>query len=428
MRQYQPSPSTWHPLIPLIDDSDAPNAANFDIAPEALADNAEYLYTRQGAMPGLTWGVGLTQWGTYVDELTGTGGPYPLSTLSCAPVWDAYAGRWLAGGTPGGGATSWDWLLESFDGLAWHTAFGQGVNGGLYLAIIGSPVGIAASTVDGTLGIVGSVSGNHPFVLLANAADTVCTGVTLSAPVAGHSYGVTWFAGQFVLWRAGTITNPWYVASAVVTAATTWSASAEFRSSELSWVQTPTTLALFPAISVNAPTSYMTTTDGQNWTQQALPALLAGEVVLAAWYAEDTGVWYMATGPYSAGATPATGSTRLWSSPTGIAGTWSLYTTTVPHPAYGGASIGGVQYLWLATHAQPWPSSKAYGRLAYSTDMVTWRWAALMDPTLPNVVASGFSLESNGTQLLYVNGWTDATAGCNYAASAGIGADMPIVT
>jgi hypothetical protein len=44
MRQY-PGNGTYPPNIGLIDDSDAPNASNFDVAPQGLADRTSYLFT-----------------------------------------------------------------------------------------------------------------------------------------------------------------------------------------------------------------------------------------------------------------------------------------------------------------------------------------------------------------------------------------------
>ncbi|MDC6641896.1 hypothetical protein OEZ79_27430, partial [Leclercia adecarboxylata] len=71
MRQYAPTPSTYHRTIPLIDDSDAPNASNFNPAPEALADNGADLF---GLVEhaGRNWPRGLQLWTSLPGTLGGT--------------------------------------------------------------------------------------------------------------------------------------------------------------------------------------------------------------------------------------------------------------------------------------------------------------------------------------------------------------------
>lgn len=104
---YAGNPASFPVSITLIDDADAPNASNFDLAPQGLADRTAWLRAQSGAtfaenwlpvtsVTGIAWGPALwdpisTQWLVATEQ---TGSPYNLHLMLGSGIDPIGTGSW----------------------------------------------------------------------------------------------------------------------------------------------------------------------------------------------------------------------------------------------------------------------------------------------------------------------------------------------
>lgn len=120
MRNYAGDPTLFPAAIGLIDDSDPPNAANFNPAPQANADRTAYLHDRLMSSPALNWSVRM--------NIATADGENSL-------FWDAKGRQWLVGSNK----SSTFVRMDTLDGPGAATPATSLIGGGTDI----SPSGIA---------------------------------------------------------------------------------------------------------------------------------------------------------------------------------------------------------------------------------------------------------------------------------------------
>jgi len=151
-----------------------------------------------------------------------------------------------------------------------------------------------------------------------------------------------------------------------------------------------------------AETNYLSTTDGQSWTTQAMPTLLTGEAVVGAGYDKVNGLFYCVVSTTTA--------SRIFVSTTGTSG-WTVVVgaALLPHQAQGFASNGGE----LATMM----NVNGVWRMMLSIDgAVTWGFARMN--ALPAI--AGATVEAHGNGFVYQNG-------TSYALTHQAGTPEPLI-
>ena len=115
--QYAGNPGSYPVTVGLIDDSDAPNASNFNPAPQGLADRTSYL-TRRVGLAGIDWKgrVGIT----------GLPNAPAGNTFGGCGAWDAAHAQWLLGFGDTSNNDAWVLANSGMDpsditALAWPT-------------------------------------------------------------------------------------------------------------------------------------------------------------------------------------------------------------------------------------------------------------------------------------------------------------------
>lgn len=331
MNPYIPATNDDPATIDLIDDSDAPNASNFNVAPEALANSIAYNRLRVINSNGLNWNT-FTTWG--VDS-----GSVAIAPLNY-PVYNSFLNIWLM--SYADSVENWYVLANSYDGKRFNIGdqfSNPAYNRALLTAgvsnqsSLGTPAyyGTVASPVDGSIlrifvdGNVGNVVTQH-FDVLAGTVTQATTPSLISANTTKLS-GTELVGNTWVIWYEN------YNASNIPFYSTnngaTWTASsitptAGFQINQANIVNA-LNIILFPAEGTfgTAASKYFISSDGITWTGLAMPTLNAGEYVTGATYASFQNKYYLLT-------TTATVA-RLWQSSTALAGSWTvIYTTSYP--------------------------------------------------------------------------------------------------
>lgn len=411
MDQYAGNPNSYPLTVGIVDDSDEWSADNLGVASEGTLDRTAYLFSRS-SVGGLNWPRGLSAWtGAQVAQPNGA-----FASLLCAPVWDPAYGRWLVCASEAG---SIQCVLQSYDGYAWSDFWilPTGISGSVFL------YGVVVRPSDGRVLVISpdAAFGTISAYLIAavgsgggGGADLVPTtggpwGTT--APTAPHSFsGVHFSIGTpvWVVWEGGSTAAPAFMPSTGTawSVATTWAPAGTFTVHDRAHIAAPTQILIFPSDA--APTQYMLTTDGQNWTPTALPALAAGELIIDATYDTLSGLYYFLTSTGSAG--------RLWQSPSGLTGTWTVV-STIAHRCYALKANGPELLVWTSFGSNT-DLAVTYYRAIASTDAgAHWRVTQMVTTTAPG---NYFALRASGSQFMYVNA-------AEYAASQVVGPTSQLV-
>lgn len=373
MGDYPGNPASYPANINLIDDSDPPDAAHFDLGPEALADRTAWLAARRLELAATSRSMAAN----FPSGLLA----FPFTTEG-APAWDKANGRWLIGKNTA--------LVEvSYDGLTW-TQLGASLS-----------ANVTALFVRPTDGVAVAIKASNSTIAALDPTADAWSESTGPSWVAGGLQAGTWFAGPslFIAWESRPSANErLYSASDGVH----WNADmgSQFPANfghngsqvfSIISAQSTTRLLLFSTRANFA--SYVYTDDGATFTTQAIPTLAAGEQVVGAAYDSAAGLFTIIV-------STTTGS-RVLSSPTGLVGSWTVISTHATEPAQGLVSIAGHAGSVLATIFLT--RGTAIWRAVLSVDGgLTWHFARLA----PLGAATGFlhaEEGGQGTHLLYAD-------------------------
>lgn len=375
MTDYAGNPTNFPTLIREIADTDPPDAAHFNKSAIDLADRTAYLHADlQGDQAiarayAANFPSGLLAW--------------PFVPTIAAPAWDKANARWIAGKTGS--------LVEaSIDGQNWFPLGGS---------LSADVTAIIVRPTDGLASAIKRSDSTMAWLAPATDAWTQFTGPSFDP--SGLQVG-TWFAGGgglFIAWES----RP-SAAERLYTSpdAAAWSgdlgaafpanyAHTGTQTYRIFSAQSATRLLLFTT-KANF-TSYVQTDDGATFNTLAMPTLVSGEQVVGATYDAVANAFVIMLSTSSA--------LRVLSSPTGLAGTWTVVSTHSTAAAQGLASIsspGGslLASIFLTRGGAIW-------RAMTSVDGgVTWQFARLP----PLVVAVGYFYAEpggGGTQLLYAD-------------------------
>jgi hypothetical protein len=361
----------------------------FNYVISSLAAQDTYLWQQSLKLDGINWRT-YQSWASSLVPGSGTG--VTSYAVAGAPVWLAAFGVWAVPGL--GTQASVNEPVNAFvsaDGFAWQNAgvIAPGVSTNA------TPGGFFGRSSDAVVCTVASVSGGW-FAQLQNfQTNTSIHSTTLSGgniPSLGSYCWVsgTYFNSQFVFWDGGSSTNPPMFAATDTTdfaAATTWAPPSGFVINNLAYISSPAAVLLFPS-GTSVVASYMRTSDGKNWATQAMPTLSAGESVVDATYDSAGNVYYFLSSTSSA--------CRVWTSSTGLAGSWSV-ASTISHQGYALKANGPELLAWIKFVV----GTETLYRAVQSTDGgVTWYYTSLSDTSAPT---GYFALEANGSQFIYSN-------------------------
>lgn len=372
MSDYPGNPASFPDNIDLIDDSDPPDAAHFNLGPEGLADRTAYLRAHLQSTQSNARSLA----GNFPLGLVG----WPF-TASGTPAWDKANARWMMGKTT-------DLVQASYDGINW-SALGGSLSANVNAIIVRPSDGLTSAIK----------SSNSTMASLDPATDT-WNQFTGPGWDASGLPGGTWFAGGgglFVVWesrpsaseRLYTATDAIHYSSDLAPFPANFAHTGSQKFLIIS-AQSATRLLLFTTKSNF--TSYVQTDDGVTFNTLAMPTLVSGEEVVGATYDAVAGLFIIML-------STASGS-RVLSSPTGLAASWTVVSTRSTDPAQGLASISGPDGSVLATI---FLTRGALWRGMISIDGgVTWRFANIT----PFVSAVGFfyaEAGGGGSRFLYAD-------------------------
>lgn len=315
---YNPA-TTFHPSITIPSDGDDETGASVDVPLEAALDNAAWL--KNSTLVGQNWNAfGVwTGWGALGV------GVYPHVS------WTSAYGCWLGGVNLSG--TTWQ-AYQSFDGVNWST-FGNNPTSNAtpvffktdkttgdvvaFLVRSGSLTSTIYTPNSGTWSVESAVPGSatnlgfDAFYFGANLVYMQTHAAAIATVVYSSNNGVSWTAATGIPAAFGENT----------------SGATPLRSAI-----GPNLVLLFSPNTTD--TNYLTSSDGQTWTTQALPQ--SGDTCVGAGYDSISGLFFLAL---------TTGSTTIvYSSSSGTAGTWTVM-KTLSYNAQGFAAKDGQLAMML---------------------------------------------------------------------------------
>jgi len=384
---YAGNPANDAPTVQLPTDGDNWSASVINTPSESFADSLAYLRGNLNRASGNWRGVNL--WTAAI----GLGSTFSLQSR---PVWSPIHNAWIAVFVSSATSPPTQYIGISGDGVSWqipYASYGASETYTVFGCLTGKP--------DGTIILFGQVVGspvtaNIQYKFTLGGTLTTAGSATFSNPGAGLAYSGGWHqAGVWVVWKGGaTGVSPWYSTDGLsYSSAVTWSPPSGFtihdRASVFYTVGAATAIVLFP--SGTTVVSYcMATIDGENWFQEAMPSLSAGESVVGASVDTFTGTIYLCT---STGST-----TKVWSST--VLGTWTLV-STISHQAFAFAVNGRELVVWIGFGGTPGTLNAGYGAITSTDGGTTWRGPTARTLTSPSTV--NFGLWSGGGQFLYTN-------------------------
>jgi hypothetical protein len=343
MHQYTPVPANRTPTITVLDDSDAPNASNFDTPIENLADNLAFAIQSIATAP-FNWQAALTTTG-----------------LPSAIAWDEFTQLWLVGTfSPGGTTHSHVFMCDGMDGTLLEIAS--------QTSATDIPRGVAIDPVTGYRYFVENAFG------LWSAAPAAGTWTNLSG-------GTGWLDVQCLYFPAGNKTIVAFGQSTHANTFLTSVTSATFTSGAIPGTKAVSTWRLAQngtyalALSLQAnPSVYKSTTGTPgSWTESDLTGVLGGtDVPFALAWGRDPGgpCWLMAV--HVAG---SLNHTAFWRSTDGV--TWTATGATVTtQNFYDMAYVPGAG-AWVGLVVFPGGFAPFGGAITanviVSADGVTWK-------------------------------------------------------
>lgn len=298
------------------------------------------------------------------DALNWPGGAIAYSTQGTRLWWDEQYGRWVCHGLNTAQMyASYDGLLFNALGAAAVHAIGriqQGQSGGGIWAVALTSSGAGSNffeffTPSGFTG--GSWGGAIPAPSDVIHVNDSMGGIYFNP--GGGAFGTFIFAAN----QSGGATTYvyWATGSSFHGAATGTFPSSGNTRDNFHFATDGNKVLLF---SKSDTGTYSSSTDGKAWTGNALPSLASGEAVIGAYYDADAALWrFVSSGGSGAG------TTHVWSSPTGNAGSWTV-TGTFTTRAVGSVAFNGSEMVGLI-------SDGTYFSAAVSTDGGnTWCWCS----------------------------------------------------
>jgi hypothetical protein len=147
VQAYDPDPRNWAPEVDLIDDSDPPNASNFNTAPQGALDRTQWLYQRF-AHAGQNWGPAFLP-----EEILDN--THVINFGGCA--WSDASGKWLIGMTDE--STNDAYMFSTLGADAGYGEAYEQVGSGIIVSGSGAGVVVAALETDPAPGGAGRWAG-----------------------------------------------------------------------------------------------------------------------------------------------------------------------------------------------------------------------------------------------------------------------------
>lgn len=398
MHQYTDNPDNFPGQVTIVDDSDAPNASNFNTPAENLGDRTAWLMKRLRT-PNFFPGYALTISGAGPDSFQ-------------ASCWDPVSLRWIVGLLPTSATPQW--MTGRGDPQTWIGLFSSalsGITGGTWLSLV--------------RGIEPSVSSKYVY----GAWNTGTTYKLVRGDTVGGSWALavmpsaaTDLTDMRLASRSGVVVAALGSSSAAhsqvyysTDSGTTWSAQSSTLSITAAipnWLLRTTAAGGVMAVpGIAGPPAYLTSTDGVTWVAQTGLAGLVGatEVPSAlAWGVDDKfqSCWVLATWDGT--------SARVYRSYDGA--TWTAV-ATVPSGVKVSQLVFVTDPMVLLGRVDPPALGVRYARVIYSVDGgVTWR-----QTSTEVLVGSAASLAAGPNQALVVGGNAYVTVGVALGDPGGIG-------
>lgn len=348
--------------VELIDDGESPNEVNFGVAPKGIADRTLYLGNRGALEAAANFGASVS---------------WPF-TPSTEPAWDEHGHRWLVGNL---GSTA---VFASYDGFTWAQLGG---------ALSSSPTVLVPRASDGVVSIVKS---NGTIGKLLTATDT-WQEVTGPSMVNTGSQGGVYYehGGYFLLWETRPSVQARLYKSLNGTAydadqGGSWPAGIGHNGTSTYSIisaQNATRICWFS----NRPgfTSYSYTDDMVTFTTGTMPGPMAAtEYAVGATWCPIRSEFFLLT--YDTVST----NTRLWASPSGASGSWTLRKTFTAVPGQGIVANSGDGVSLLASMVRSGVTN--YQPILSVDGGTTWRVARLKPVNAPIGLYT-----ARGHQLMY---------------------------
>lgn len=393
MHTYAGDPTNFPETIGLIDDSDAPNASNFDVAPTNLADRTAWLRARATAS--------LSAQGWQSIQLASS---VTMTSIDAA-CWDPANSEWVIAGIDGAGflrvfigsgmgtdwrniATATDFAVTSVKSVlkdpADATSFFVGVT-------TATPAFVVAKVNAATGAVTTSTGENGTFtdVQLAAIGSTLVVAVidsagTISAIFSSTNHGGSW---NPIGLSVATATGKWYLAE---------NGDSSFQGPQIRAVCS-STVGGGPGLNVSS-------LDGVTWSNDGFTSgggnfvPVSGDVLVGLAYVETR------TGPqWVIGVELSGGHNEFVSSPNGDGKNWLVASTTTGFDAVSFQDLASIGHaLFVSTNWSSGANSGfAGGRGAFSVDGgTTWYWTEAILAPLTRPVR----LKSSGAQLCAASG------------------------
>lgn len=407
MHNYAGDPTNFPANVGLIDDSDTPNAGNFNVAPENLADRTAYLQRLVQQQRCFNWTKSLAPPTADFD------GNNLLTFTYSHPVWDDYYGRWLMG-CQYNSSDVLGTLMGSYNLLQWVQV----------KSLIVSPAGGTMTTIaDPSTGDVliigvnsdpaGETTLYHPStntkssynVYPSFTLNQVTEGYAMSGSPDGWafwSYNDSSHVLPQFFYNSGGSAHTWTTAAfSGYTDAANWKVQAAAYNPGAS-----KQILLFPT--GTNPAQYVSSTDGLTYTGRTMPAIGASGTITGAAYDIYRSLWWMISDTGSS-------SFKLWKSSDGIA--WTLV-STISYPTSKGIAVDGDGNIYVLAEfgnrvfaVGGVPTRKADFRTLVSTDNgLTFKVTDMMvgyDSGYPADATYGPLVSTQSTKLKQVMWWSN---------------------
>ena len=316
MHPYAGDPTDFPLTVDLIDDSDAPNASNFDVGPQGALDRTAYLVARF-PLPGFEW---CSAWSAAPIQ----GG---TNIFAGAGAWDPFHAQWLWGASANipGNALIFATYGQDEGAPAFFTQIGSGA---VYSGANNTCVGVGVDHNGTGFWAAVCVPGLSEVLIQFTASASSAWGnkrTVSNATIAGF---VT-FNGYTIYWTDEGIL------SSTANQGSTWS-DHNTTLAGTDWIVAAAGVAV---VALGSGGSVYTSTDGVTWTTQTLALGTNHSFAGLAWDS-IRGVFVAAVNHTS---TPYTGT--IWTSPDGV--TWTQVSNAAPGQIMSDFAV--VSGAWVAT-------------------------------------------------------------------------------
>jgi hypothetical protein len=350
MHDYAGDPSDWPEAVQLIDDSDPPNASNFNVGPQGGADRGSWLYAR---MPHLC-----QNWQPAVAAYE----PQNLSSSEAiyfgAAVWNATIGSWIVILNNQQTGYAWAFLTNGLDGgsPSFWLQIGSGAIG------FGAPFQVVTAAVDpnGVMGWAGAVDSATNTVTIHSVANIASAWTLVRTVTTADEVAMATFGDYLVYYANG-------ILSSTDNQGSTWSDyPTGIAAGANQLVAGPNAI-----VAAGGTTDMWASTDGVAWTASSFSAGANTATIGLAW--DNVRGLFVAI--VNQTVTPFT--VQVWTSPDGI--TWTHTSSGPSGQIVSGFAIAQGEYVCTLADL---PVTGQPSNQMYSLDGgVTWYLGAAAFPT-----------------------------------------------